>query len=180
MIAAVRLVLGGGGLAAAALCLMSFSYGPTNSPPTSNPPIDYVRLLISDTQQFNAAGQPVYIFEDQEIQMFTQLQATVFQSSQFYSGPAGQYIPPSPVSYLRVAALALDAIASNKARLASIKKLLDVQLDSSDAAIQLRATAAEYRTVDDDAGAFAIIEQVNNMWSFRDRFWKQVQRQSGP
>jgi len=76
-----------------------------------------------------------------------------------WSGAQGQNLPTSPVSYLRSAALLLDALAANKSRLASIKQLLDVRLDSSDAAIQLRATAAEYRSVDDDAGAFAIIEQ---------------------
>jgi hypothetical protein len=91
----------------------------------------------------------------------------------------GQNIPTSPVSYLRVSALLLDSLAANKARLASIKQLLDVKLDSSDASIQLRATACEYRDVEDNSGAFMIIEQVNDEWSFRDRFWKQVQRQSG-
>lgn len=176
-----RRVFDVGGLRRAALVFLgimatgtfSYNFG-------ANPPIDYVRLLISDTQQFAADGTtPIYIFADQEIQSFTALQATIFQSGMFYSGPAGAYIPSTPVSYLRVAALALDSLAANKARLASIKKLLDVQLDSSDAAIQLRATAEEYRTVDDNAGAFAIIEQVNDYWSFSDRFWKQVQRQQG-
>lgn len=171
--------LGGGGYAALVF-LMSFSYGPLQSPPTLNPGIDYPRLLISDTQQFAADGiTPIYIFEDQEITAFTNIVGLNFQSSMFYSGPAGANLPTSPVSYLRIAALALDSLAANKSRLASVKKLLDVQLDSSDAAIQLRATAAQYREVDDDAGAFAIIEQVNDYWSFSDRFWKQVQRQSG-
>ena len=158
---------------------MSFSYGPSSSPPTLNPPIDYIRGLVADTQEFNAQGQPIFIFSDQEIQMFTQMQTQVFQSSMFYSGPAGMYIPPTPPDYYRIAALMLDALSANKARLASIKKLLDVQLDSSDAAIQLRLTAEEYRDISDNGGAFAIIEQVNDYWSFADRFWKQVQRQQG-
>ena len=174
--------LGGGGLAALVFLLMpngTFTYGPAGSPPTINPPIDYVRILVADTNEFNAAGQPTYIFSDQEIQMLTQINASTFQSSMFYSGPGGQFIPPSPPDYYRIAALALDSIAANKSRLASIKKLLDVQLDSSDAAIQLRATADEYRNVSDNSGAFAIIEQVNDYFSFSDRFWKQVQRQQG-
>ena len=61
---------------------------------------------------------------------------------------------------------------------ALIKQLLDVKLDSSDAAIQLRATAAEYRDVDDNSMAFVIIEQCHDLASFRERWWKQVQRQT--
>lgn len=154
---------------------MSFSYQAG-----ANPPIDYPRLLISDTQQFAADGiTRIYVFEDSEITAMTNIQMLQFQSAQFYSGAAGQNLPTSPVSYLRIAALLLDALAANKARLASIKQLLDVRLDSSDAAIQLRLTAQEYRDVEDNAGAFMIIEQVNNYFSFADRFWKQVQRQQG-
>jgi hypothetical protein len=147
--------------------VMSFSYQLG-----ANPPIDYVRLLMSDTQSLN------HIFEDEEINALTAIVSLQFQSAQFYSGSQGANLPTSPVSYLRVAALGLDSLAANKARLASIKQLLDVKLDSSDASIQLRATAAEYREVDDNAGAFMIIEQVNDAFSFRDRFWKTVQRNS--
>ncbi len=157
--------LGGGG--AAFLLLMSFSYQLG-----ANPAIDYPRLLISDTQSVN------HIFEDEEINSAAQIQSLQFQSSQFYSVAAGNNLPSTPVSYLRIAALLLDALAANKSRLASIKQLLDVKLDSSDAAIQLRATAAEYRDVEDNSGAFMIIEQVNDIWSFQERFRKTVQRQS--
>jgi hypothetical protein len=146
---------------------MSFSYNLG-----ANPPIDYPRLLMSDTQSVN------HIFEDEEINALTIIVGQNFQSAQFYSGSQGANLPNSPVSYLRIAALGLDSLAANKSRLASIKQLLDVKLDSSDAAIQLRATAAEYREVDDNAGAFMIIEQVNDAFSFRDRFWKTVQRAS--
>jgi hypothetical protein len=159
----------GGLLAALLVFTMSFSY---NSCDGTNDTIDLVRLLISDTQSLN------HIFEDTEIQGAYRIQAAQFQSAQFYSGPGGKNLPTSPVSYLRVAALLLDSVAANKSRLASIKQLLDVKLDSSDAAIQMRETAAEYRQVDDDAGAFMIIEQVNDAFSFRDRFWKTVQRSS--
>lgn len=144
---------------------MSFSYNLG-----ANPAIDYPRLLISDTQATN------HIFEDEEITAVTLMQAAQWQSSMFYSGVGGANLPSSPVSYLRIAALLLDAIAANKSRLASIKQLLDAKLDSSDAAIQLRATAAEYRQVDDESGAFVIIEQCSTQWSFQDRFWKQWQR----
>lgn len=147
---------------------MSFSYNLG-----ANPAIDYPRLLISDTQ---ATG---HIFEDEEITAASAIQGLQFQSSMFYSGSGGANLPSSPVSYLRIAALLLDAIASNKSRLASVKQLLDAKLDSSDAAIQLRATAAEYRQIDDESGAFVIIEQTPTTWAFKDRFWKQWQRQSG-
>ena len=160
----------------------TFSYGPSSSPPTINPPIDYIRGLVSDTVEFAPDGvTPVYIFSDQEIQMFTamQSQALGWQSTQYYSPPAGAFLPSAPTGYLRIAATMLNALASNQSRLASIKKLLDVQLDSSDAAIQLRDTAQMYLDMDDNSGAVAIIEMVNDYFSFRDRFWKQVQRQSG-
>ena len=134
---------------------------------------DYVRLLVADT---DISDQ---IFQDEEIQAFISIQAMQFQSGMFYSGADGANLPAGPVSLLRAAALALDSLAANKSRLASIKQLLDVRLDSSDAAIQLRETAKEYREVDDNSGAFAIIEQCNDTFSFRDRFWKGVQRQQG-
>lgn len=176
---AARLLLAVSGLAAVSCFLMSFSYGPTSSPPTLNPPIDYIRGLIADTVEFDANGNPIYVWNDQEIQMFTQMQTATFQSSMFYSGPAGQFVPPTPAAYLRIAAYMLNAMAANKAKLASVQKLLDVTLDPSKASAALRAQAQEYLEMDDNTGAFVIAEQVNDMWSFRDRFWKQVQRQSG-
>lgn len=169
---AARNIWGGGGrgsMVSLAL-LMAFTY---NNCDGTNNTIDFVRLLISDTQDVN------HIFENSEITGAYQIQMAQFQSAQFFSPPLGANLPSSPVSYLRVAALLLDSLAANKSRLASIKQLLDVKLDSSDAAIQLRLTAAEYRDVEDNSGAFMLIEQVNDEWSFRDRFWKQVQRQSG-
>ena len=160
----------------------TFSFGPSSSPPTLNPPIDYIRGLISDTQEFAADGvTPIYIFSDQEIQMFTQMQSAAFgwQTTQFYSPPAGQFMPSAPVNYLRIAATMLTAVAANKSRLASIQQLLDVKMNSALAAQEMRATAQSYLDMDDNSGAVAIIESCNDYFSFRDRFWKQVQRQSG-
>lgn len=179
-ISAAKVNLGGGGLAALVFLIMgTFSYGPDASPPTSNPVIDYPRMLISDTQQFDAKGNTIYVFNDQEILNMYQIMAANFQSSMFYSPPAGNNLPQTPVSYLRVAAYLLNSIAANKSRLASIISILDVKLDPSKAAQALRDTAQQYLDMDDNAGAFAIIEQCNDYFSFRDRFWKQVQRQSG-
>ena len=139
----------------------------------ANPQIDYIRLLISDTVDLN------HVFEDSELLALYQIQQLTWQTSMLYSGSAGAYLPSTPVSYLRVAALALDSLAANKSRLSSITQLLDVKLDPSKAAIALRTQAQSYREIDDDAGAFAIIEQVRDDWSFRDRWWAQVQRQAG-
>lgn len=145
---------------------MAFSYGFG-----ANPPIDYVRLLISDT-----AAQD-HIFEDEEISAATVIQQMQFQSSMTYSGGSGRMLPSTPVSYLRVAALLLDAVAANRSRLA-VNKLLDANVDFQAAAKALREQAAQYRQVDDDAGAFMIIEQCSTAFNFMDRFYKQVQRQN--
>ncbi len=142
----------------------------------TNPTVAYVRLLIADT--VNTDAQPA-IFSDTEINAFYVIQMSQFQSSMFFSGPAGRNLPASPLSYLRVAALALDALASNKARLSSITKLLDVSLSPDKAAVALRDQAAEYRKIDDESGAFVMIEQCNTQWAFIDRYWAQVQRQTG-
>lgn len=150
---------------------MSFTYGAG-----SNPMIDYPRMLISDTQYADANGTPIYVFEDSEIMAAYNIVGNVFQSSMFFSPPAGQYIPATPINYYRVAATLLDCLASNKAKLASVIQLLDVKLDPSKAAQELRNQAKEYRDADDNSGAFMIIEQVNDVFSFRDRFWSQVQR----
>lgn len=180
--------LGGGGraallfLAVAGLCMAyDFSYGPSQSPPTINPPIDYVRGLIADTVEFAADGvTPVFIFSDTEISMFTQMQAQLgWQTTQFYSPPGGQFLPSSPTPYLRVAATMLRSLAVNNAKLAIVQQMLDVKLDASKAAAALEAQAQSYLDMDDDSAAIAIIEWCNDYFSFRDRFWKQVQRQSG-
>lgn len=147
---------------------MSFSYQAGN-----NPTIDYVRLLISDTQKLN------HIFEDSEIMAAYQINAAQFQSSMFFSPPGGRNLPSQPVSYLRTAALLLDSLAANKSRLSSITQLLDVKLNPNMAAKALRDQAQTYRDVDDNSGAFFIIEQCPTTWAFYDRFWNQVQRQIG-
>lgn len=162
-----RFNLEGGGAALVVLAAMSFTYTLG-----ANPTIDYPRLLISDTQSVN------HIFEDEEITAMYLIVNANFQSGMFYSGTSGVNPATTPISYLRVAAYLLTAVAANKSRLASIKQLLDVKLDSSDAAIQMRETAQMYFDIDDNAGAFVIIEQCNDSFSFSDRFWKTVQRSS--
>ncbi len=138
----------------------------------ANPPIDLPRLLIADTVALN------HIFEDSEIQLATLAQTLQYQSGMFWSGSLGRNLPTAPVAYLRIAAMLLDCIASNKARLSSISRILDINLNTGVSAQALRDQANQWRDVDDNSGAIMIIEQCNDVFSYRDRFWKQVQRQS--
>ncbi len=160
-------------LAAALLVFMSFSYQFG-----ANPPIDYPRLLISDTIQFAPNGTtPIYIFEDSEILAATQIEISVYQSAQFYNAGGGTLTLPTFVTpWRRIAATLLDAVAANKSRLSAITQLLDVHLSPGVAAKSLRDQAQALRDADDNSGSFAIIEQVNNQFSFRDRFWATIQR----
>lgn len=141
----------------------------------ANPTIDYVRMLIGDTECDN------HIFEDSEITAAYAIQQSQFQSSMLYSGGAGATLPSSPVSYLRVAALLCDALASSRSRIISIQKLLDVTLApeaSQKTAAALREQAKQWREVDDNSGAFVIIEQCTTSFGFLQRFYNQIQRQN--
>ena len=147
---------------------MSFSYQYGN-----NPTIDAPRFIVSDTVEEN------HIFEDSEIMMAYQIIGGVFQSSMFFSGAQGRTLPSYPVSYYRVAAIALDTLANNKAKLAGVLQLLDVKLQNvKDLSAALRDGAASYREQDDNSGSFVIVEQTNTDWSWRDRWLKQYMRQS--
>lgn len=154
---------------------MSWSYASGG-----NPPIDYPRLLIADTDPTKP------IFQDEEILAMEQIVTTPFQSGMFWSTPNGPLgggtlgvnLPQIPIPYYRVAGMLLNAIASNRSRLSSVMKILDVTLDPSKAAKALQEQAKTYLDIDDNSGAFMVIEQVNDDFSFRSRFWKQYQRQS--
>ena len=139
--------------------------------------IDFVRLLIPDT----GGGSPVvFIFSDQEILAFSAINAMTWQSPQFWSGPAGQAVlPTTPSNIFRAAALALRTLAGNNSRLAAVTQLLDVKLSPALAAKALQDVAQSYLDMDDNSGAFAIFEQVNTIWTWRDRWVAQIQRQSG-
>lgn len=144
----------------------------------ANPPIDYPRMLISDTVE-TQNGQRVYAFEDSEILAATQIENAVFSSPQFYSGPLGSVNLPAnpPYPWRRIAATLLDCLAANQARIAIVSGILDVKINAQ-AAASMRAQAQALRDADDNSGAIMIAEQVNNSFSFRDRYWKTVQRQS--
>jgi hypothetical protein len=147
----------------------------------SNPQIDFVRILIPDTGGMTNLPNNGFIFSDQEIlafQTINQLQG--FQSSMFWSDNAGRFLPTYPSNYFRAAALALNSLAGNSARLTAISSLLDVKLQNVQQIVAaMQATAQRYLDMDDNSGAFAIAEIVNTTWNFIDRYWSQIQRQSG-
>lgn len=146
---------------------MSFTYTPGT-------PVFYVRLLIPDTN----AAKP--IFSDEEIVGFMFINQYTWQSSMQYSYQAGALLlPTNPSNFLRAAALALNTLAGNAARLAAVTQLLDVKLAPGAAAKALRDQAQAYLDMDDNSGAFAIAEQVGTVWAWRDRWINQLQRMSG-
>lgn len=160
---------------------MSFTYGPFNNPPTLNPPIDFPRTMVGDVNVLAP------IFQDEQILAIEQITvATAFQSGMFWSTPngavgggtLGTFAPQLPIAYNRVAAYMLYAMANTNAWPAAVTQILDVKLNGAAAANTLRAMAKEFLDMDDNSGAFMMIEQVNDDFSFRSRFWRQWQRQS--
>jgi hypothetical protein len=135
------------------------------------PVISTVRLLVSDT---NAASP---IFSDDEINA-----ALNVESSQGIIVGLSGYSPAVPVkqvySYRRAAALLLNALASNKARLASIVGLLDVKLNAAAAAKALQDLAKQYIDQEASAGYFAVAEMVPNNFSMRERIVAMLYRQN--
>ncbi len=151
---------------------MAFTFSDGN-----NPIIDYPRLLIPDFID-NPPDQPA-AFTDGQILAFYQILASQYQSSMFFSGPAYRNLPQQPVSYLRVAAYALQSLAGQASKVASVTKLLDVSLSPKEAAAALAQRSKDWLEIDDNAGAFAIVEQVCTGWAFQNRFWNQIARQTG-
>lgn len=145
----------------------------------ANPAIDYPRMLVSDTVQFGADGTtPIFAFYDEEIQSATQIELSVWQSGQYWSGPQGiANLGNSPMPWRRIAATLIDCLASNQARISLISQQLDTKLNPG-AVKDMQAQAAALRLADDNSGSFAIVEQCNDYFSFCDRYWKTVQRQS--
>lgn len=146
----------------------------------ANPPIDYPRILVADTIQFGPDGvTPVFAFWDQEIQAATAIELAAWQSGMFWAGPQGlaSFTNTNVVPWRRIAATLINCLASNQARLSLISQQLDTKLNPG-AVKDMQAQAAALREADDNSGAFAIIEQVNDNFSFCDRYWRSVMRQS--
>ncbi len=148
---------------------MSFTYDFSTDPLLSR-----VRLLIADTD----ANNPV--FNDDEVNAALSMESSqgLFVSGQAASMGNGVAIPPIPQVYsvYRAAALLLDAIASNKSRLAAIQQLLDVKLSPELASKALRDQAKQYRDTEANAGHFAIAEMAGDDFTTRERVWKQLLR----
>ena len=151
--------------AGAVLLCMSFSYQLG-----ANPVIDYPRLLIADTDSTHP------IFQDEEVMSAYNIDSVVMFIP-IGSGSASQInITPSA---RRAAAVLLDALASNKARLAAALKVLDISVDGTKAAIELRNSAKALRDTEANSGNFAITEMVQTQWAARERVWKQLLRIQG-
>lgn len=108
-----------------------------------------VRLLIADTDDSNQ------IFSDAEISAF---------------------LAVNNDSLARSAAMALRAIASSKSRLAQVIKSLDVNVDLSKMAAELRATAQSLEDSDDE-GTFAIIQMAPDRYGVAEKIDKDIQRE---
>jgi hypothetical protein len=162
---------------------MSGAY-PINAPDftydfDSNPAVSSVRLLVSDTTNFPSPPFPLFL--DAEITAALQMSSSqgIYVSAMAISGGYAMQPPVLVLSYYRAAALLLNALAANKALLSSVTKLLDVSLSPDKAALQLRTTADDYRTIAANDGSFAIAEMVVNNFSARERLFKQLLRIEG-
>lgn len=152
-----------------AMFTMSFSYGAG-----SNPPIDAPRMLIADTVQFLPDGVTrAYIFEDSEIEMAAN---AICPAVFIVPTGGGQTQFTGQASYRFVAACLLESLASNKARLAGALKVLDIEMDTTKAAKALLDQAKAMRDAENTNGSFAIVEQVTDQFSARERLWKQLVR----
>ena len=126
---------------------MSFSYDPTTD-------LGAVRLIIGDSDATNI------MFQDNEVQTFLNLtQANVY----------------------RAAALAIDTIATNQAMTLKVMSLLDLHTDGATLAKALRDHAVQLReqaNISDAANGvlFDYAEQVDNIFTLRERVLKQAQR----
>ena len=130
----------------------------------ANPPIDYPRLLVADTDVTKA------IFQDSEILAASQTDIISVWP------PVGIKRTISTPSYRRVAAVLLESLASNASRLGSALKLLDIDVDTRSAAKDLRATAQALRDAEANAGAFAMVEMNNSEFASRERTIKMFMR----
>lgn len=134
-------------------------------------PIGMVRLLVADTDPNQ------YIWSDEEIQAAQQIVTMMFAIwIPVNQGTSQIFGSPSPY---RVAATLLDSLAANRGKLMNVLKVLDVQLDTTKVATELRAQAKAYREVDDESAGFAIIELVQNQFGARERAWSMIQRLQG-
>lgn len=143
--------------------------------------IDFVRVLIPDTGGQTNLPNNGFVFSDQEIAAFGAInQSQGWQAGFYFSAQLGRFLPSYPANYFRQAAVALNSLAGNQSRLMAINSLLDVKMQNvKDVVAALQATAQRYLDMDDNSGAFVFAEQCTTVWGFIDRYWNQVQRQTG-
>ena len=148
---------------------MAFTYDPTQLTPFT-----IVRLLIPDTD----STKPIYNDAEINIFLFATSSQSLYVSGQAAVNGAQLQNPPVPQVYSPyfAAALALDSIASNKARLAAISQILDVKLGHDAAAAALHTQAEAYRDTERNGGHFAIAEMVVDAFTTRERVYKQLLR----
>ncbi len=143
---------------------MSWTYTPGT-------PIFYVRSLIPDTDPVKV------IFTDEELNGYLFLNSSqgLYSSGQAWPIGTTQTMPVQVYSYYRAAAQAIDVIASNRARLATVEMILDVKLNPGIAAKTLHDIAEGLREQDENM-SFGIVEQVFDPFSARERAINQLLR----
>lgn len=136
--------------------------------------LSQVRLLIPDTSA-------PFIFSDQEIQQFINLESSqgLYVSAQAMPSAAGTSYVPLVYSVRRSAAMALDVIANRLTRLAGVVQILDVKLQLNVSAAQAKADAKDLRDQEARMGNWAIAEMVNDSFSARERSYCQMLRIEG-
>lgn len=135
----------------------------------NNPQIDYPRLMVGDTDTTKPIFDDLEVLAAYQIDLAICFPAVATLVSQSYGTP----------SYRRAAAVLLDALAANKARLSSALEVLDIKLDASKAAQELRKQAQALRDTEANSGIFAIAEQYLDQFSGRERIWRQLLRLQG-
>lgn len=140
----------------------------------ANPTAAAVRLMVADTD----SSAP--IFSDEEIAgalQFTSAQgAGLYISSMFASTGAAQAMTNQVQAPRLAAAMLLESLASDKARLASVTRLLDVEMKPYEASKGLREQAKCLREAEENSGSFAIAEMVSGQFQARERTFKQFLR----
>lgn len=147
---------------------MSFSYTPGT-------PVFYVRSLIPDTNSTRS------IFSDEEINGFLYLNSSQFLyvSAMAVQGGAAPIPPVQVYSFYRTAAMAIDVIASDRAKLATLQQVLDIKIDGGKAQASLHEIAESLRTQEDNLGHFAIAEMTFDPFAARERTLNQLLRIQG-
>lgn len=149
---------------------MSFTYDFTSAPAIST-----VRLLIPDTD----STQP--IFSDDEINAFLWLSSSqgIYTSGMAWPNGTQASMPIQIYSYRFAAAYALDSIAGDRSRLASVERILDVKLNPALAAKGLHEIAESLREQERTCGNFAVAELTYDVFTARERTLNQLLRLTG-